>query len=110
MLDPKRIVEQEFAKASPEALALVPDRKNIYRAIRLIKRNNGIDIDEPKSLAEINVGKLEKLETIDGEKLFFADTGVVEGGRSLIFTTPFLLDIVTHAKGIACDVCVSVSV
>uniref|UniRef100_A0A914C3J6 EF-hand domain-containing protein n=1 Tax=Acrobeloides nanus TaxID=290746 RepID=A0A914C3J6_9BILA len=102
-VDPRKIVEMCFGDASPEALRLTPDKEHIYRAIRKIKHEKGFDVEEPKSLANINIGKLELLETIDGEKMFFADTGVIEGTRSLIFTTPSLLEVLAQAKGIACD-------
>jgi hypothetical protein len=102
-VDPRKIVETCFGDASPEALRLTPDKEHIYRAIRKIKREKGFDVEEPKSLTNINIGKLELLETIDGEKMFFADTGIIEGTRSLIFTTPSLLEILAQAKGIACD-------
>jgi hypothetical protein len=108
-LDPRKIVETCFGDASPEALLLTPDKEHIYRAIRKIKREKGFDVEEPKSLADINIGKLELLKTIDGEKMFLADTGVIEDTRSLIFTTPSLLEVLTLAKGIACDATCDVS-
>lgn len=109
LLDPRKIVEIAFAQVAQEVRALTPDKAHIYRAIRAIKREKGLDMDEPKSLTEINIEKLEKLETIDGEKILYADTGVVDGTRSLIFTTPTLIEIYKQAKKLEFDATFDVS-
>ena len=109
-MNPKKIVKQATKSASDGAMKLLISKEHMFRAIRKIRREKGFDIEDPKSIADINIAKLQQVETIHVQKLFFGDTGLVDGlHRSLIFTTTFLLQILTRAKGIIVDATFDVS-